>query len=139
MAMSDIQRYPWRLFQNKYELDIYVLITSNCLFSLAGSMQKWLAHFFFLRRNEETLKNEHFKIEKVRYLTHFLSDEGFKGTVVNRTLSSLNYGSFEITLTVPLCVRNHFSTNPSIQDGECTCLQRAPECASLSDTGWPGE
>ena len=49
MAMSDIQRYPWRLFQNKYELDIYVLITSNCLFSLAGSMQKWLAHFFFFK------------------------------------------------------------------------------------------
>ena len=99
-------------------------VSSNCLFSLAGSMQQWLPHF---------------KIEKVRYLTHFLSDEGFKGTVVNRTLSSLNYRSLDFSLTVPLCVRNHFSTNPSIQDGECTCLQRAPECASLSDTGWPGE
>ena len=31
-----------------------------------------------------------------------LSEQGFKGTVVNRTLSSLLGGSLEITLTVPL-------------------------------------
>ena len=36
-------------------------------------------------------------------LTRFYSPvEGFKGTVVNRELSSFHGGSIEITLTVPL-------------------------------------
>ena len=41
-----------------------------------------------------TTKNE----KRKKYLTHYLSDKGFNGTIVNRTLPSLHGGSLEITL-----------------------------------------
>ena len=49
-----------------------------------------------------TLNKTVFELEKRRYLPHFLSDKGFKGTVVNRALSSLPGGFLKPTLTVPL-------------------------------------
>ena len=43
-----------------------------------------------------------FNIEKRQYLPHYLSDKGFKGTVVNQALPSLHGGSVEITLEATL-------------------------------------
>ena len=40
-------------------------------------------------------------LEKRRYLSHYRSQKGFKGTVVNQALPSLHEGSLENTLTVP--------------------------------------
>ena len=40
--------------------------------------------------------------EKRRWSSIFLSDQGFKGIVINLTLLALKVGSPEITLTVPL-------------------------------------
>ena len=45
--------------------------------------------------------------QKHRYLTHTLSDKGFKGTLVNRALHPLHGGPFEITLKFPLKVKNY--------------------------------
>ena len=42
------------------------------------------------------------KPDTQHYLPHYYSDKAFKGTLVNRTLSSLNEDLHEITLTVPL-------------------------------------
>ena len=39
-------------------------------------------------------------LEKRSYLPRFLSDLGFKDTVINQELSSLHGGSLKITLTV---------------------------------------
>ena len=44
------------------------------------------------------------KKQKHEYLIHTWSDKGFKGTVVNRALSSLHAGSLEIIRTVTLIV-----------------------------------
>jgi len=41
-------------------------------------------------------------MEKLSELIFFLSEQGFKGTVVNRALQSLHDGLLKITLTVPL-------------------------------------
>ena len=40
--------------------------------------------------------------KKTICLSHYLSDKGFKGTVVNRALPSLHEGSLKTTCTVPL-------------------------------------
>ena len=40
-----------------------------------------------------------------RFLPRFLTDKGFKGTVVNRALQSLHGGSLGITFTVPLTIK----------------------------------
>ena len=48
------------------------------------------------------MKMNSLKKQKNAYLIHTWSDEAFKGTVVNRTMSSLHGGSLEITLTVPI-------------------------------------
>ena len=101
IAMSDLQRYPRKLCLIKFELYIHVFFVFflNCLFSYAGSLQKWLTHFFFIRINGES------KTGKRRYLPrYFWSNFSFKGIVVNRALSSLHRGSLEIKLTVPLIV-----------------------------------
>ena len=38
--MTYLQRYSLKLCLIKYELDIQVLVSLNCLFSFAGSLQK---------------------------------------------------------------------------------------------------
>ena len=64
MAMSDLQRYPWKLCLINYELEIIVYETLNCLFSFAGSLQKWLAHSLLIRNNRVNHRNKHFSIRK---------------------------------------------------------------------------
>ena len=51
---------------------------------------------------EKLLELTLLNLEDRRYLPHYGSDQGFKGTVVNRTLPSLHGGSLENTRTVPL-------------------------------------
>ena len=78
----------------KYELDIKVFLSLNCLFSFVIPLQEWRAHLLFMRNNGEINRKKHFtELEKRRYLSHLWSDLGFKGTVVNRTLPSLHEGS----------------------------------------------
>ena len=48
---------------------------------------------YFIREQWEIMRMKHFTSQ---------SDQGFKGTVVNRALISLNKGSHKIPLTVPL-------------------------------------
>ena len=54
--------------------------------------------------NGETYRNKHLLNQKngIVSFPHFWAGKGFKGSVVNRALSSLHGGSLEITLTVPL-------------------------------------
>ena len=68
------------------------------LFSFAGSLQNWLAHFLFMRSYKDIIRNKHFS----SYFINYGSAYGSKGTVVNRALSSLHGGSRKNTLTVPL-------------------------------------
>ena len=51
---------------------------------------------------EPTLENNQYFNYEHRYPIYTWSDTAFKGTVVNRALSSLHGGSLEFTLTVPL-------------------------------------
>ena len=76
---------------SKYELCLKVKI-------------KVLAHFLFLRSNGGTHGNNSFASEKHRYLPYF-----FKNIVVNWTLSSLDEGSLEITVSVPVNNLLHFT------------------------------
>ena len=64
------------------------------------SLLKCASHFFKETTNENSLNTKH------GYLIHTWSDKAFKGTIVNQALSSLNWGSLKITLTVPL-IRIH--------------------------------
>ena len=64
---------------------------------------------FSCRRNaqvtfveESQLKIISFQKDKQWYIIHTWTDKGFKGTVVNQTLSSFHEGPLEIRLTVTL-------------------------------------
>jgi len=49
------------------------------------------------------IRIKHFSnLENLQYVPYYLTDKGFKGTVVNWALPALHRRSFEITLTVPL-------------------------------------
>ena len=41
-------------------------------------------------------------LDKRKYLSHYWSDKGFKGIIVNQALSSLHGGSIKIKLQVSL-------------------------------------
>ena len=108
MVMPDLQRYPWKLGLINYELDIHAFVSLNCLFSFAVSLRKLLVYTLLIRSNGETHRNKHFFSQKNMMISStFLIRLGFKGTVVNRALPSLHGRSFEITLTVPLKVKNY--------------------------------
>ena len=87
IAMPDWQK----LCLIKYDLDIHVFVSLNCSFSFTVSLQKLLAHFLKFTRNAQNF-----------FLNDYHFWSGFRGTVVNRVLSSLHRVSLEITLTVPL-------------------------------------
>ena len=67
--MPDLQRYPLKHCLIKYELDIHVFVSLNCLITFVRSLQN--CHIF----------------------------DQIKGTVVNRTLSSLHGESLLIEFT----------------------------------------
>ena len=89
MALLDWQRYPWKLCL-KYDLDIKVFCLFKLFISFAVSLRKWLAHFLFIKSKGENCRKEHFFwVRKTKVSSKFLSDYGFKGTVVNRALPFL--------------------------------------------------
>ena len=59
-------------------------------------LQRYSFKSFLRRKQKQTL----IKSGKRRYLPHFWSDQGFEGTLVNRTLPSVHEGSLKITLTI---------------------------------------
>ena len=99
--MLDLQRYPEKLCLINCELDINVYNFECWLFSLVVSRQQWIAHFYFRKIN---WNYQTWTTTICSLVPYYWLDKGFKGTVVNRKLLSLNrtLASFEITLTVPL-------------------------------------
>ena len=64
--------------------------------------------YAFLQQ-ENTWNYQNYTLLKRQFLPHYLSDKGFKGTVVNQALPLLNRGSLEIALTVPFKNRSLFT------------------------------
>ena len=91
MTMSDSQQYPEKLCWIKYELEINVYDFKK-LIICGFSTKVQMAHFYLILLN----------LEKRQYLPHYWSNEGLKGTLVTRAVSTCHGGSLEITLTVPL-------------------------------------
>ena len=56
-------------FGFKYELDIAVNKFKNWLFTIMGSLKKWMAHFY----SRKTSDFNTFKLEKWHYLAHYWS------------------------------------------------------------------
>ena len=73
-----------------YNLDINVFLSLNCLIFICGFSAKM------------TCRNKHVRVRKTTVSHTFNIRLRFKGYRVDRTLSFLNVGSLEITLTVPL-------------------------------------
>ena len=67
--------YLLKLCLIKYEFDIHVFVSLNCLFQ-----------FWFLYKSDLRIYISWFIIRKRRYLPHFFSDEGFKSIILNRAL-----------------------------------------------------
>jgi len=86
--MPDSQRYPWKHCLVKYELDITVLILKTDYFQLG------------LGKHTEIIKTK--GLGKRQHLPHFWSDKGFKGTLVNQTLPSLQGESLKIMIAAPI-------------------------------------
>ena len=56
--MPDLQRYPYKLYQIKYELEL-----SFCFWKLlilkSGFSEKWLARFLLISKTGEIIRIEH--------------------------------------------------------------------------------
>ena len=65
-----------------------------CLFSFTVSQRKWLEHFLVISSSLENHKNKHLWVRKTTVSPTFFYklDKSFKGTFVNRTLTSLHRG-----------------------------------------------
>ena len=104
MAMSDVHRYPLKLYLIKYELVIHVLLFLKLFIFICGfSAKKTCA--FFANETEEFIRIKHFSNQKTTLFSTFfcpIKVSRPKGTVVNLTLPSLQGLSIEIMLTVPL-------------------------------------
>ena len=99
MAMPDLQLYPWNIYQIINEEDIVVFLIWKVIISVSFSITSYKQEVrnTLSQRNckwKQTFKN---KNKKHWYLINTWSDKDFKGTVVNRALSSLHWGSLEIT------------------------------------------
>ena len=108
MTMPDLQRYPWKLCLIKYELDINVFVSLNCLFLCKSDLR--IACLY----------------EAMEKLTEMITLRVRKTTVFSRCLIKLRFQGYrwksdiaifawrvpEITLTVPLLKKaiRHFST-----------------------------
>ena len=77
MAMPDLQWYSWNLYLIKYKFALNVFVSLNCLFSFAiVSLQKWLAHFYFIRSYEKVIR---FSSQKTILSSTFLIRLRFQG------------------------------------------------------------
>ena len=56
ITMLELQRFPYKRFLIKYELDLF-----NCLVLFVGSLQKWQMHFLRNRNKGEIHWNKHFQ------------------------------------------------------------------------------
>ena len=94
--VGNAQLYPSKLCLIEYELDIIVFVSLNCLFSFAGSYQKWLVHSLLIRRNTCWVR-----IMKLTYT--FLIRLSFQGY---RCISDI--ATFALRLQLPLNEVNKF-------------------------------
>ena len=101
--MPDLQRYTSKLCLINYELDIYVDKFENWLFSLFiyTSEVHFCCRKTYMNYQSTTVSTINPR-EKRQYSSHYWSDKGFKGTLVNRTLPSMYWWSLVITLTATL-------------------------------------
>ena len=76
-----------KAFSNELWILYYVYNFENWLFSIVGSIQKWLEPFCSRIKYRSYKNFTLLNLEKLQYLSYYWSDKGFKGTVVNRTLS----------------------------------------------------
>ena len=83
-------------------LSDYVCIKLQCYcwFSFAVSLQATCAFLAHKNQRRRYQKQKLIKSGKRRNFPHFWSDQGFEGTLVNRTLPSVHEGSLKITLTI---------------------------------------
>ena len=100
--MSDQVCIRYGCFFISIDFHVQVLCESDLHISAAYKKQ-W--------RNDQSLTS--FESGKRKYLQHFWSDLGFKGTVVNQALAPLHGWPFEITLTF-LKVQKQKQYNPGI-------------------------
>ena len=104
MAMSDSQRYSWNLYLINNVEDIFVflvLLEFHALIIPICFPAAEMRHGHFWR--ETTFENnQSSKLQTLIYIIHGWSNKAFYGTVVNRSFQSLQGGSLEIMLTVPL-------------------------------------
>ena len=96
MTMPDLQRYLKKLCLIKYELDINVFVSLNFLFLFVFLCRRYL-RFYSLSEAMKIFTEINTPPVRKTTLSRFLSDKGFKGTIVNREWS-LHEGSFNITL-----------------------------------------
>ena len=62
----------------KFDLDINVFVSINCLFLFVVSLQNWLAYFLFIRNNRKVLRNKHFYLVKIKTLSTKLYSTGLR-------------------------------------------------------------
>ena len=88
----------------------------------------------YISGNGETHKKLTSWVRKTRLSSTFLSDWGFKGTLVNRTLPSLHWGSLEIKLPVPYKALSSSLSKLSMEIGNSEI--EIENCAFLFKVHW---
>ena len=100
MTMLYLKRYSWIL--KPYSDKKIVFWLEKCLFLWVSPLllinMECASHFCREPANE----NKQLKKKSLISFTYLIREKAFKGTIVNQTSPSLNEGSLEITLTVPL-------------------------------------
>ena len=86
------------LIKCELDNDINVYIFENWLFSNVVYIQKRLVHFFYTKTYNSYQNKTLFYLEKRQYFPNHWSNNGFKGTFVNRVFSSLHRGSLKLGL-----------------------------------------
>ena len=66
----------------RFAMASVIALSSNCLFSFADFLQKWLAQFLHKKKNKEIYKVNLLNLENRRYHPNFWSNNG-NDTVVN--------------------------------------------------------
>ena len=99
-AMFESQLYRWNLNLIKNVKIPSFFWLEKCLFL-------WVSPLLFKNKKQVTVAEKpQIKINREEkkhwYLIHTWSDKAFKGTVVNKVVSSLQWGSLEISLSVNL-------------------------------------
>ena len=89
-------------------LPFYTTLLWSLMFIALLKVINWVkksnsySRVFWLSLYCRKIYRNNYQLEKRQYLPYYWSDWGWKGTIVNRALSSFHRGSPEITLTVTL-------------------------------------